>query len=142
MKTYQSIPLVFTLLVFALVAPAQPALTTTISDNGNFLVDSCSQFSPQFSNFIGTPPSRCSSTVQVWVANKGSAPTSGTVTLTDTFNGSGVKSITVLAISAPGWACNANLNQVVCTRSDALPPAQFYPSVTMTLLVEVSLRTG
>jgi IPT/TIG domain len=60
------------------------------------------------------------------VFNIGELPTTGTVTVTDTFS----TGFTPTAISGDGWNCV--LATLTCTRSDALPTAGMYPLITVT----------
>jgi uncharacterized repeat protein (TIGR01451 family) len=61
--------------------------------------------------------------------NSGSAPTSGTVTVTDTLPAG----LTATAISGSGWTCD--LPTLTCTRNDALPASTNYPAITVTVNV-------
>jgi len=63
------------------------------------------------------------------VSNTGSAPTSGTVTVTDTLPAG----LTATAISGTGWTCT--LGAPTCTRSDALAAGSGYPAITLTVNV-------
>ena len=64
--------------------------------------------------------------------NSGFAPTSGTVTVTDTLPAG----LAATAMAGTGWACT--LATRTCTRSDALAPGAQYPAITLT--VNVSLN--
>jgi uncharacterized repeat protein (TIGR01451 family) len=64
-------------------------------------------------------------------ANVGFAPTSGTVTLTDTLPAG----LTATAISGTGWSCSTPPT-LSCTRSDALAVGSNYPAVTLTVNVD------
>jgi uncharacterized repeat protein (TIGR01451 family) len=62
-------------------------------------------------------------------ANSGTAPTAGTVTVTDTLPAG----LTGTAISGDGWTCDAAALR--CTRGDALAPGASYPALTVTVNV-------
>jgi uncharacterized repeat protein (TIGR01451 family) len=62
-------------------------------------------------------------------SNDGSAPSVGTVTVTDTLPGS----LSLVAMSGQGWTCD--VEAVSCTRSDALAPGASYPSIEVTVNV-------
>ncbi|HTS27202.1 MAG TPA: S-layer homology domain-containing protein, partial [Bryobacteraceae bacterium] len=64
----------------------------------------------------------------VLVHNGGTAPTSGTVFVTDFLP----PGLTASIASGPGWACNT---QPICSRSDALPAGGSYPLITVTVSV-------
>jgi uncharacterized repeat protein (TIGR01451 family) len=66
-------------------------------------------------------------TYTITVSNVGTAPTSGTVTITDTLP----TGLTATAISGNGWSCT--LGTLTCTRADALAPTQSYPAITLTV---------
>lgn len=68
-------------------------------------------------------------TYTLTVSNLGSAPTSGTVTVTDTLP----SSLTATAISGTGWSCT--LATRTCTRTDALGAGLNYPPITLTVTV-------
>ena len=63
----------------------------------------------------------------ITVTNRGSAPTSGTVTVTDTLPAG----LTATAITGSGWSCS--LATLSCTRSDALAASASYPPITVTV---------
>jgi len=63
------------------------------------------------------------------VANSGTGPTSGTVTLTDTLPAK----LTATAIAGTGWTCA--LATLTCSRTDALAAATDYPAVLLTVNV-------
>ena len=67
----------------------------------------------------------------ITVSNSGSAPTSGTVTVTDTLPAG----LTATAISGTGWTCT--LGTLTCTRSDNLAAGEggSYPAITLTVTV-------
>jgi uncharacterized repeat protein (TIGR01451 family) len=66
------------------------------------------------------------------VTNGGNAPTSGTVTVTDTLPAG----LTATAITGTGWSCS--LGTLTCTRGDALAAAGAYPAITLTVNVSAS----
>jgi uncharacterized repeat protein (TIGR01451 family) len=66
------------------------------------------------------------------VTNTGSAPTSGTVTVTDALPAG----MTATGIAGTGWTCTLGL--LTCTRADALSVATAYPSLTLTANVSAS----
>jgi uncharacterized repeat protein (TIGR01451 family) len=68
-------------------------------------------------------------TYTLTASNAGSAPTSGTVTVTDTLPAG----LTATAISGTGWSCT--LGSLICTRSDALAAGSSYPPITLTVNV-------
>jgi endonuclease G len=68
-------------------------------------------------------------TYLISVANVGSIPSSGTVTVSD-FLPAG---LTATSIDGDGWT--TDLNSLTCTRSDALPAGQEYPFITVTVSV-------
>jgi len=63
------------------------------------------------------------------VANVGSLPSSGAVTVTDTLPAG----LTASDMSGDGWT--ADLNSLTCTRSDALSAGASYPFITLTVAV-------
>jgi uncharacterized repeat protein (TIGR01451 family) len=70
-------------------------------------------------------------TYSVSVSNVGNGPTSGLVTMSDALPAGLVPT----AAAGAGWACNIAAQNVVCTRSDALPAGSSYPTVTLTVNV-------
>jgi fimbrial isopeptide formation D2 family protein/uncharacterized repeat protein (TIGR01451 family) len=68
-------------------------------------------------------------TYSITATNSGSAPTSGTVTVTDTLPAG----LTATAISGTGWTCV--LGTLTCTRSDVLAAVASYPAITLTVNV-------
>ena len=62
----------------------------------------------------------------------GAAPTSGTVTVTETLP----SGLTLVSMSGTGWSCNG----AACTRSDALAAGSSYPTITVT--VNVAANAG
>jgi uncharacterized repeat protein (TIGR01451 family) len=70
-------------------------------------------------------------TYTVTVSNAaGAAPTSGTVTVTDTLPAG----LTLSSMGGTGWSCAGN----TCTRSDVLNPGASYPAITVTVNVGAS----
>lgn len=65
------------------------------------------------------------------VSNTGAAPSSGTVTVTDTLPAG----LTATSISGLGWTCPSPplASSLTCTRSDPLGAGQFYPKITLTV---------
>src|SRR5207237_241254 len=68
-------------------------------------------------------------TYTITATNSGFAPTSGTVTVTDTLPAG----LTATAIAGSGWTCV--LGTLTCTRSDALAAGASYPAITLTVNV-------
>jgi uncharacterized repeat protein (TIGR01451 family) len=90
-----------------------PSLSITKSHTGNF-----SQ-GQQGANYVVT------------VSNAGSAaPTSGTVTVTETLP----SGLTLVSMAGSGWACAS----FACTRGDALGPGMNYPAITVTVNVSAT----
>ncbi|MGW5662830.1 hypothetical protein ACWEWG_22445 [Streptomyces sp. NPDC003758] len=73
-------------------------------------------------------------TYTLTVANNGSGPTSGTVTVTDTLP----PQLRAVSISGTGWTCT--LATLTCTRSDVLDPGSSYPPITITVKVSCATR--
>jgi uncharacterized repeat protein (TIGR01451 family) len=71
-------------------------------------------------------------TYSITATNSGFAPTSGTVTVTDTLPAG----LTATAISGTGWSCV--LGTLTCTRSDALAAGSSYPVITLTVNVSLT----
>ncbi|MCU1260338.1 MAG: hypothetical protein JWO80_3223 [Bryobacterales bacterium] len=86
--------------------PGVPDLTVTKSHAGNFTQGGTGSYT-------------------ITVNNVGSAPTTGTVTMTDTVP----TGLTATALSGTGWTC-ALTPTVNCTRSDALASNASYPVIT------------
>jgi len=63
------------------------------------------------------------------VANAGSKPSSGTVTVVDTLP----SGLTATDMNGSGWSCSLPL--LTCTRSDALASGTSYPAITLTVNV-------
>ncbi|MEU8587480.1 hypothetical protein AB0C59_10840 [Streptomyces sp. NPDC048664] len=68
-------------------------------------------------------------TYTLTVANNGSGPTSGTVTVTDALP----PQLRAVSISGAGWTCT--LATLTCTRDDVLDPGSSYPPITLTVKV-------
>ena len=68
-------------------------------------------------------------TFTIRVTNVGDAPTSGTVTVTET----PPPGLTITALSGSGWTCVVATR--TCLRADALAPAASYPDITVTASV-------
>jgi uncharacterized repeat protein (TIGR01451 family) len=68
-------------------------------------------------------------TYTIAVANKGSAPTSGAVTVTDNLP----SGLSATAMTGTGWNCT--LSTLTCTRSDVLTQTNSYPAITLTVNV-------
>jgi len=68
-------------------------------------------------------------------SNIGNAPTTGLVTVTDTFP----VGLTPQSVSAPGWTCNIGGQSVTCTRTDVLSTGASYPPITVTVSAAKSL---
>ena len=68
-------------------------------------------------------------TYSITVTNSSTAPTSGTVTVTDTLPAG----LTATAISGSGWVCV--LGTLTCTRNDVLGGGASYPVITLTVNV-------
>jgi uncharacterized repeat protein (TIGR01451 family) len=66
------------------------------------------------------------------VTNNGTAPTFGTVTLTDTLPAG----LTATALTGTGWTCT--VATLICTRADALAAGASYPAITLTVDVAQS----
>jgi uncharacterized repeat protein (TIGR01451 family) len=64
------------------------------------------------------------------VSNVGNAATNGTVTVTEN---PPVTALTVTDMSGSGWTCT--ITNFTCTRSDSLPAASGYPTITVTVAV-------
>ena len=71
-------------------------------------------------------------TYTVTASNIGTAPTNGTVTVTDTLPAG----LTATAISGTGWTCA--LASLSCTRADILATGAAYPIITVTVTVTVA----
>jgi len=71
-------------------------------------------------------------TYTVTVSNIGSAPTSGTVTVTET----APSGETLVSMAGTGWTCASG--GTTCTRSDALANGSSYPPITVTVNVRAT----
>ena len=69
----------------------------------------------------------------IGVANAGDLATSGTVTVTDTFDPAMFSSVN--AAAGVGWACSIAASAVTCTRSNPLPAGQPYPPIVVNATV-------
>jgi uncharacterized repeat protein (TIGR01451 family) len=98
-----------------LIAACAPTLTISGSHSGNFAQgQKGAQYQIMVSNLVGA------------------APTSGTVTVTDTLP----SGLTATAISGTGWTCT--LSDLTCTRSDSLLPGASYLGITVVANVSSS----
>jgi uncharacterized repeat protein (TIGR01451 family) len=97
-------------------APVQLAITK--SHSGNF------------------SPGQVGATYTVTVSNVGTAPTSGTVTVTD----APPTGLTITGLSGTGWICT--LGTLSCQRSDALTAGGSYPPITVTVNVASNAPTS
>jgi len=68
-------------------------------------------------------------TYTISVKNSGLAPTSGTVTVTDTLPAG----LTATALTGSGWSCT--LGTLTCTRSDVLAAGEIWPPIFITVTV-------
>jgi uncharacterized repeat protein (TIGR01451 family) len=75
-------------------------------------------------------------TYTVTVANVGSSPSSGTVTVTET----PPSGLTITALAGDGWTCTVSTQ--TCTRADPLAPTTSYPLITVTMTVGASVAPG
>ena len=75
-------------------------------------------------------------TYTITVSNIGSAPSSGTVTVTDSLP----HGVTASAIGGIGWACT--LATLTCTREDALATASSYSAITLAVIVGTGATGG
>jgi uncharacterized repeat protein (TIGR01451 family) len=75
-------------------------------------------------------------TYSIVVSNVGSAPTSGTVTVTD----AAPPSLIPTSLAGTGWTCS--VATLTCTRSDALANGGSYPPITLTTSVAVNAPTS
>jgi len=69
----------------------------------------------------------------IGVTNAGDLPTSGVVTIVDTFPAAQFSSVN--AAAGPGWVCNVAALTVSCTRADPLPAGQPYPPIVVNATV-------
>jgi uncharacterized repeat protein (TIGR01451 family) len=126
-------------------APAAVANTATVSNPGdtntanNTAVDPTT-ITPTATSDLAITKSHSGNAVQgqvgfsyrITVSNVGTAPSSGTVTVTDILP----PNLTATAISGAGWACALGATPS-CTRSDALAPGTPYPVITLTARVAI-----
>jgi hypothetical protein len=68
------------------------------------------------------------------VSNLGTAPTTGTVTVTE----SAPAGLTITEMSGTGWACEVTS----CTRSDALAVSESYRTITVTVNVAANAASS
>jgi uncharacterized repeat protein (TIGR01451 family) len=94
--------------------------STTIAGAPNLTITKTANATPWTTGQTGR-------TYTVTVANGGTAPTTGTVTVVDT----PPSGMTVTAIAGTGWTCT--LGTRTCTRSDALGAGQSYAAITVTV---------
>ena len=66
-------------------------------------------------------------TYTLTVGNNGNAPTSGTITVTDTLPAG----TTFVSASGTGWSCSQASGVVTCTRTTAIPAGQNAPDITI-----------
>ncbi len=92
--------------------PPSPDLTITKTHTGNFTQG---QTGAQYT---------------ITVTNSGTAPTGGSVNVTDTLP----TGLTATALSGTGWTCSIS-GPILCRRSDALAAGSSYPSLTLTVNV-------
>ncbi len=90
-----------------------PNLTITKSHTGNFT------------------QGQTGATYTITVSNGGTAPTSGTVTVTDAIP----SGLTGTAATGTGWNCTITSGTMSCTRNDALAGGASYPAITLTVSV-------
>ncbi len=95
-------------------APGAPALTVSKSHTGNFKQGDSGD------------------TYAITVRNTGSAATAGAVIVTDTLPAG----LTATGLAGAGWVCD--VPSLTCTRSDALPPGNSYPGITLTVNVSAT----
>src|SRR5712692_1263005 len=135
-------------LTYQLVMPNTPGtyVNTAIAHSNEFQIDttqSTTDNAPATASVTVPPPDltitkshsgnftqgQVGATYSITATNSGSAPTSGTVTVTDTLPAG----LTATAISGTGWTCV--LGTLTCTRSDALAAGSSYPAITLTVNV-------
>jgi uncharacterized protein (TIGR03437 family) len=95
-----------------------PEIFTEVSHNGNFV------------------QGQSGAAYSITVSNIGSAPTSGTVTVTDSLP----PGLTATAFSGAGWTCA--LATLTCTREDPLATAASYPAIVLAVTVGVGAPGG
>jgi uncharacterized repeat protein (TIGR01451 family) len=94
------------------IDPAAPVLAITKTHNGNFT------------------QGQQGATYTVTVSNTGNAPTSGTITVTETVP----SGLVLVSMAGTGWTCPASPGNT-CSRSDALAAGASYPVITVTVNV-------
>jgi uncharacterized repeat protein (TIGR01451 family) len=100
------------------IAPAVPDLTIIKSHKGSFT------------------QGQTGATYTIRVTNSGTAPTAGTVTMTDTLPAG----LTATALSGTGWSCS--LATLTCSRSNALATGLSYPPITLKVNVASNAPTA
>jgi uncharacterized repeat protein (TIGR01451 family) len=93
------------------IDPAAPVLAITKTHTGNFT------------------QGQQGATYTVTVSNTGNAPTSGTITVTETVP----SGLVLVSMAGTGWTCPSPGN--TCSRSDALAAGASYPVITVTVNV-------
>ena len=93
------------------IDPAVPVLSITKTHTGNFT------------------QGQQGATYTVTVSNTGNAPTSGTITVTETVP----SGLVLVSMAGTGWTCPSPGN--TCSRSDALAAGASYPVITVTVNV-------
>jgi uncharacterized repeat protein (TIGR01451 family) len=96
------------------IDPAAPVLAITKTHTGNFT------------------QGQTNATYTVTVSNTGNAPTSGTVTVTETVP----SGLVLVSMAGTGWTCPSPGN--ACSRSDALAAGASYPAITVTVNVSAT----
>jgi uncharacterized repeat protein (TIGR01451 family) len=96
------------------IDPAVPVLSITKTHTGNFT------------------QGQTGATYTVTVSNTGNAPTSGTITVTETVP----SGLTLVSMTGTGWTCPSPGN--TCSRSDALAAGASYPVITVTVNVSAT----
>lgn len=76
-------------------------------------------------------------TYKITVTNSGGAPSSGTVTVSDTLP----SGFTPTNAAGTGWTCNVVAQAVTCTRADALAAGASYPDIAITFDVAANATT-
>ena len=99
-------------------APVVPDMTITKLHTGNFI------------------QGQTGATYTITASNVGNAPTTGTVTVTDTVP----TGLTATAMAGTGWTCT--VSPASCTRSDVLTASTAYPPITLTVNVASNAATS
>jgi uncharacterized repeat protein (TIGR01451 family) len=94
------------------IDPAAPVLAITKTHTGNFT------------------QGQQGATYTVTVSNTGNAPTTGTITVTETVP----SGLVLVSMAGTGWTCPASPGNT-CSRSDALAAGASYPDITVTVNV-------